>query len=251
MCIPRRQHTKKTLHDFKAFEQVNQGHKRCYKSESLLGVTQTPSPAPSPLLKAVKLHAGSASFSSSSISTTFIRISVVRFTKRGVRGHRNIGLVRTSAFFGVQSQWDLGHIFPLKVKQREDVKKKAMWNVQCIEVCRASFITNPPFSPVRWLKTRAECYLLASGFTVLCACLRNVWEIILSLDGKGFSPEFLFFFSLVLSKLVTSSRFGLSDMFAVGLKSNDRKWLAVNDCTRTQRGQMHADTRPLWLNIQH
>ena len=43
------------LHDFKAFEQVNQGHKRCYKSESLLGVTQTLSPAPLSTPQAVKL----------------------------------------------------------------------------------------------------------------------------------------------------------------------------------------------------
>lgn len=69
-------------------------------------------------------------------------------------------------FLVVQSQCDLGHIFPLKVKQRKDVKKKAMWNVQCIEVWRTSFMTSPPASPVRWLenkskKKKEKCYLVS------------------------------------------------------------------------------------------
>lgn len=93
-----------------------------------------------------------ASSSSSSVSTNFIRISVVRFTKRGVRGHRKQRAVRSSAFFlVVQSQCDLGHI-----KQRKDVKKKAMWNVQCIEVRRETFMTSPPVSPVRWLENKRK-----------------------------------------------------------------------------------------------
>lgn len=36
------------------------------------------------------------------------------------------------------------------------MKKKAMWNVQCIEVCRASFMMNPPVSPVRSLKDKSR-----------------------------------------------------------------------------------------------
>ena len=110
---------------------------------------------------------------SSSISAKLQPNTSGALTKRGVRGHTNKGLVRTSAFFSffffffwlvVQSQCDLGHIYPLKVKQRKDVKKKAMWNVQCIEVCWAGFMMNPPASPVRW-------FLLMAG---------------------DFSPEFLF-----------------------------------------------------------
>lgn len=236
---------KKTLHDFKAFEQVNQGHKRCYKSESLLCVTQTPSPAPSPLLKAVKLHARlRLLLLLIHINKLHENISGALYKKRSTWAQTHRACTDVCIFLVVQSQCDLGHIFQLKVKQREDVKKKAMWNVQCIEVCRASFMMNPPVSPVRWLKDkRRELFVKPRVSPVYVHASENVWQIILSLDGKGFFSWVSVFFSLVLSKLVTSSRFGLSDMFAVGLKSNDRKWLAVNDDTHTQR-QMHADTRP-------
>ncbi len=178
MCIPRRQHTKKTLHDFKAFEQVNQGHKRCYKSESLLGVTQTPSPAPSPLLKAVKLHARlRLLLLLLHINNFHQNISGALYKKRSTWAQKHRACTDVCIFLVVQSQWDLGHIFPLKVKQREDVKKKAMWNVQCIEVCRASFITNPPFSPVRWLKDKSRVLFISLRFhRVMCMpqkCVRN------------------------------------------------------------------------------
>lgn len=148
---------KKTLHDFKAFEQVNQGHKRCYKSESLLRVTQTPSPAPSPLLKAVKLHARLRLLLLHlliQINKLHENISGALYKKRSTWAQTHRACTDVCIFLVVQSQCDLGHIFQLKVKQREDVKKKAMWNVQCIEVCRASFMMNPPVSPVRWLKDK-------------------------------------------------------------------------------------------------
>jgi len=150
-------------------------------------------------LKSLAPPPGSASSASPSESTIFIRISVVRFTKRGGRGHRNKkGLYGRLHFFFiiflvVQSQCDLGHIFPLKVKQRKDVKKKAMWNVQCIEEWRTSFMTSPPASPVQWLENKSKKKVLL-GFIIIISCSSKgkCAESYFLLTAKDFSPEFLF-----------------------------------------------------------
>lgn len=47
-------------------------------------------------------------------------------------------------------------------------------------------------------------------------------KFLLSLDGSGFFSCVSVFFSLLLSKLVTSSRFGLSDMIGCLLKEQKR-----------------------------
>jgi len=90
-------------------------------------------------------------------------------------------------FLVVQSQCDLGHIFPLKVKQRKDVKKKAMWNVQCIEEWRTSFMTSPPASPVQWLENKSKKKSVIGFHNHNFMFLkRKVCGIVLSFDGKGF-----------------------------------------------------------------
>lgn len=50
-------------------------------------------------------------------------------------------------------------------------------------------------------------------------------KFLLSLDGSGFFSCVSVFFSLVLSKLVTSSRFGLSDMIGCMLIRNKREYI--------------------------
>lgn len=166
----------KTLHDFKAFEQVNQGHNRCYKSDSLLRVTQTLCPAPSPLLKAVKLMKLHARLRLLLLHLLLLLLLIIHinklhenisgavYKKRSTWAQKHRACTDVCIFLVVQSQCDLGHIFPLKVKQRKDVKKKAMWNVQCIEVCREGFMTNPPVSPVRWLKDKSRALFVSLGF---------------------------------------------------------------------------------------
>ena len=129
---------------------LSKSTKRCYKSESLLRVTQILRPAPEArrllviLVRINKLHQN---------------ISGAVYKKRSTWAQKTKGCTVVCIFLVVQSQCDLGHI-----KQRKDVKKKAMWNVQCIEVWRATFMTSPPVSPVRWFL----------------------------LTAKDFSPEFLF-----------------------------------------------------------
>lgn len=107
-------------------------------------------------------------------------ISGAVYKKRSTWAQKTKGCTVVCIFLVVQSQCDLGHI-----KQRKDVKKKAMWNVQCIEVWRATFMTSPPVSPVRWLenKRKKKCYwVFILGFVPQM----KVCGILLSFDGNGF-----------------------------------------------------------------
>lgn len=68
-----------------------------------------------------------------------------------------------------------------------------MWNVQCIEVCRASFITNLPFSPVRWLKDKSRVLFVSLRFhRVMCMPQKRCERSYFLQTAKDFSPEFLF-----------------------------------------------------------
>jgi len=173
---------KKTLHDFKAFEQ------RCYKSESVRCHSnpwlRPPAPPPRPPLPNQQ--------------------SSSEYQWCGLQKEEDVGTETKRActvvcifffiiFLVVQSQCDLGHIFPLKVKQRKDVKKKAMWNVQCIEEWRTSFMTSPPASPVQWLENKSKKKVLL-GFIIiiLCSSKGKCAESYFLLTAKDFSPEFLF-----------------------------------------------------------
>lgn len=134
------------------FKHLSKSTKRCYKSESLLRVTQILRPAPEArrllvtLVRINKLHQN---------------ISGAVYKKRSTWAEKTKGCTVVCIFLVVQSQCDLGHI-----KQRKDVKKKAMWNVQCIEVWRATFMTSPPVSPVRWLENKRKKVLLGVHFGV-------------------------------------------------------------------------------------